>query len=240
MQSGAYVQSDGSCAHVGTAPTESAVNKRCSSCSQKVLFRLCTPLSQRLLRTERRPSHLSIPGYAERRACIHILNITMDAPNLLLLVFSIAVWPSVAFAQSPTPTSSSSATGVVTSFPTIMSGQDGVGIPDGSVGSQATGNEGNSGTSQGSFHLSTGAIIGISVAVGVTVIAIGELVVLWRMLCNMGLTHCLQSSSGCCGSSPNAATGISESRYGALPEDLRDVVIWVLRTGLLRRIEGEP
>jgi len=56
-----------------------------------------------------------------------------------------------------------------------MSGQDGVGVPDGSVGNQATGNAGgNSGSSQGSFNLSTGAIIGISVAVGVVVIGIGE------------------------------------------------------------------
>lgn len=103
----------------------------------------------------------------------------MDALNLLLLALSIALWPSFASAKDPTTTSISSATGAPPAFPSIMSGQDGVGVPDGSVGSQATGNAGgNSGSSQGSFNLSTGAIIGISVAVGVAVIAIGESVIL--------------------------------------------------------------
>ena len=99
----------------------------------------------------------------------------MDGLNLVLIAFSIAIWPSVVSAKSPTTTSSSSATGAAPAFPT-MSGQDGVGVPDGSVGNLATGNAGgNSGSSQGAFSLSTGAIIGISVAVGVTVIAIGKL-----------------------------------------------------------------
>ncbi len=97
----------------------------------------------------------------------------MDALNLLLLAFNIALWPSFAFAKEPTTTSSSSATGPPPAFPT-MSGPDG-GVPDGSVGSLATGNGGgNSGSSQGSFNLSTGAVIGISVAVGVVVIAISK------------------------------------------------------------------
>jgi len=97
----------------------------------------------------------------------------MDTLNLVLLAFG-----TLASAKSTTTTSSSSATGVAPSFPT-MSGQDGVGVPDGGVGNQATGNAGgNSGSSQNSFNLSTGAIIGISVAVAVVVIAIGESAVL--------------------------------------------------------------
>jgi hypothetical protein len=59
-----------------------------------------------------------------------------------------------------------------------MSGQDGVGVPDGGVGNQATGNAGGNSGSSGSFNLSTGGIVGISVAVGVTVIGIGESAVL--------------------------------------------------------------
>jgi len=112
----------------------------------------------------------------------------MAALSLLPLAFSIALWPSAAFANDHTTTSSSSATGVAPAFPT-MSGQDGVGVPVGGVGSQASGNVGgNSGSDQGAFNISTGAIIGISVAVGVAVISIGESAVLRRMACNMGLT----------------------------------------------------
>lgn len=97
----------------------------------------------------------------------------MDAIYLLLLSASLALWPSAVSADATT-TSSASATGTAPAFPT-MSGQDGVGVPAGGVGSQDTGSAGGaSGSDQGSFSISTGAIVGISVAVGVVVIAIGE------------------------------------------------------------------
>lgn len=98
----------------------------------------------------------------------------MDAVNLLLLLgASLALWPSAVFAADKTTTTSQSASGSAPAFPT-MSGQDGVGVPAGGVGSQDTGSTGGaSGTDQGSFSLSTGAIVGISVAVGLVVVAIG-------------------------------------------------------------------
>jgi len=97
----------------------------------------------------------------------------MGALNLPLLLFSITFWSIRVFANgTPTSTSSSSASGTAPAFPT-MSGQDGVGVPDGGVGSQDTGSAaGAAGSDQGSFSLSTGAIVGISVTVGLVVIGI--------------------------------------------------------------------
>lgn len=57
-----------------------------------------------------------------------------------------------------------------------MAAQDGVGVPDGGVGSiQHPSAAGADGSNQGAFSLSTGAIIGISVAIGLVIVAIGKL-----------------------------------------------------------------
>ncbi|QDS72442.1 hypothetical protein FKW77_009335 [Venturia effusa] len=64
-----------------------------------------------------------------------------------------------------------------------MSAQDGVGVPDGGVGSiqHPTAAAGADGSNQGAFSLSTGAIIGISIAIGLIIVAIGGMWALWYM-----------------------------------------------------------
>jgi hypothetical protein len=56
-----------------------------------------------------------------------------------------------------------------------MSAQDGFGVAEGGVGSQDSleGNGGNDGSDNGSWSLSTGGIVGISVGIAVVIIAIG-------------------------------------------------------------------
>lgn len=58
-----------------------------------------------------------------------------------------------------------------------MEAQDGVGVPDGGVGSiqHPTAAAGADGSNQGAFSLSTGTIIAIAVAIGVVILAIGKL-----------------------------------------------------------------
>lgn len=97
----------------------------------------------------------------------------MDRIHLYKFLF---LCPTLAFALPQATSSDSSTTASQTqpSFPT-MSAQDGVGVPDGGVGSTATPSmPGANGADQGAFSLSTGAIVGISVAIGVLVIAIGK------------------------------------------------------------------
>ncbi|KAE9974670.1 hypothetical protein BLS_002963 [Venturia inaequalis] len=64
-----------------------------------------------------------------------------------------------------------------------MAAQDGVGVPDGGVGSiqHPTAAAGADGSNQGAFNLSTGAIIGISVTIGLVIIAIGSMWALWYL-----------------------------------------------------------
>jgi hypothetical protein len=57
-----------------------------------------------------------------------------------------------------------------------MSAQDGFGVAEGGVGSQDSleGDGGNDGADNGSWSLSTGGIVGISVGIAVVIIAIGQ------------------------------------------------------------------
>jgi hypothetical protein len=84
--------------------------------------------------------------------------------------------PSVVLAlpQAATSTAPATSTQSEPAFPT-MSAQDGVGVPDGGVGSQVhpTSVPGSDGSNQGAFSLSTGAIVGISITIGVVILAIG-------------------------------------------------------------------
>ncbi|TID13231.1 hypothetical protein E2P81_ATG10084 [Venturia nashicola] len=101
----------------------------------------------------------------------------------LYLFRCLLLLPSVVLAlpQATTPTAATSIhTGPA--FPT-MAAQDGVGVPDGGVGSieHPTAAAGADGSNQGAFSLSTGAIIGISVAIGLVIVAIATMWALWYL-----------------------------------------------------------
>lgn len=95
----------------------------------------------------------------------------------LYLYRCLLLLPSVVLAlPKASPTTAATSTHTEPAFPT-MAAQDGVGVPDGGVGSiqHPTAAAGADGSNQGAFSLSTGAIIGISVAIGLVIVAIGKL-----------------------------------------------------------------
>lgn len=95
----------------------------------------------------------------------------------LYLYRCLLLWPSVVFAlPQATSTTASTSTQTEPAFPT-MAAQDGVGVPDGGVGSvvHPTSAPGADGSNQGAFSLSTGAIVGIAIAIGLIILAIGKL-----------------------------------------------------------------
>jgi hypothetical protein len=98
----------------------------------------------------------------------------MSRTILVPLLFALFWHGASANPATTTTTPASSTTGVAPAFPT-MSATDGGGVAQGGVGSQDNGSTaGASGDSQSAFNLGKGGVVGISVAIGVVVIAISE------------------------------------------------------------------
>jgi hypothetical protein len=95
----------------------------------------------------------------------------------IFLFKCLLLWPTVVFAlPQASSTAASTSTQTQPAFPT-MSAQDGLGVPDGGVGSvvHPTSAPGSDGSNQGAFSLSTGAIVGLSIGIGLIILAVGKL-----------------------------------------------------------------
>lgn len=133
----------------------------------------------------------------------------------LYLYRCLLLLPSVVLAlPQATSTTASTSTQTEPAFPT-MAAQDGVGVPDGGVGSiqHPTAAAGADGFNQGAFSLSTGAIIGISVAIGLIIVAIGKLP---SHLAHRSHLTTVQEACGLSGTWPKSDNGTSANQSDAL------------------------
>ncbi|KAF2098329.1 hypothetical protein NA57DRAFT_77118 [Rhizodiscina lignyota] len=116
----------------------------------------------------------------------------MDRILLVSLLFSLGaaekvVTQTVVLVQSSTGFATLTGTAASQALATTASGgaaglaqpNDGLGVPEGGVGSTNDGNAGNDGSDVGSYSISTGAIIGISVGIALLILVIFVIWLLW-------------------------------------------------------------